>query len=119
LTLKGTIHALFVVFGWALFVHWWNRVLPLTDSRDASIALVFIGLTVLFTSLATLLWVRYNIGIFRRKGPRKTLTLVEENRDADFLGRRIERSGQGSMKAARVVVVSVDGEVKTYAPDKR
>ena len=118
MTLKGTFHALFAVFGWALFVYWWNLVLPQIDSRDAFIALVFIGLTVLVTVLATLLWVRYNIGIFRRKGPRKTLTHVVENHGADFLGRRIERPGPESLKTARHVVVSVEGEVKKYESDK-
>jgi hypothetical protein len=117
-TLKGTFHALIAIFGWALFVHWWNRVLPQIDSRDAFIALAFIGVTVLITVLVTLLWVRYNIGIFRRKGPRKTLTHVVENRVTDFLGRKIEQPGPGSLKTARLVVVSVEGEVKKYESDK-
>src|SRR3989304_919893 len=118
MTVKGSFQSLIAIFGWALFVHWWNRVLPQIDSRDASIALAFIGVTVLITVLVTLLWVRYNIGIFRRKGPRKNLPLVTENRDTDFLGRKIEQPVQGSLKTARLVVVSVEGEVKKYESDK-
>ncbi len=118
MTLKGTIHALIAIFGWALFVHWWNRVLPQIDSRDAIIALIFIGFTFFITVMITLLWVRYNIGIFRRKGPRKNLPLVTENRDTDFLGRRIEQPGPGTLKTARLVVISVEGEVKKYESDK-
>lgn len=115
MTIKGIFHALIVIFGWGLFVYWWNQVLPQVDSRDPVIALVFIGATVLATVLSTLLWVRYNIGIFRRKGPRKSLTHVAENHDTDRLGRRIERpSGPGSLKTARLVVVSVEGDAKKY-----
>jgi hypothetical protein len=115
MTIKGTFHALIVIFGWGLFVYWWNQVLPQVDSRDPVIALVFIGATVLATVLGTLLWVRYNIGIFRRKGPRKSLTHVTEDHDTDCLGRRIERPpGPGSLQTARLVVVSVEGEAKKY-----
>jgi hypothetical protein len=62
----------------------------------------------------TLVWVRYNIGIFRRKGPRKNLTDVAENHCTDVLGRRIEPLGPGSVKTARLVIVSLEGEVKRY-----
>jgi hypothetical protein len=115
MTLKGTFHVLVAIFGWGLFVYWWNQVLPDLDSRDPVIALLFIGATILATVLVTVLWVRYNIGIFRRKGPRKSLTRVIENHDTDFLGRRIERPpGPESLKTARLVVVSVEGDAKKY-----
>jgi hypothetical protein len=115
MTLKGTFHALVAIFGWGLFVYWWNQVLPDLDSKDPVIALLFIGATILATVLVTVLWVRYNIGIFRRKGPRKSLTRVIENHDTDFLGRRIERPpGPESLKTARLVVVSVEGDAKKY-----
>jgi hypothetical protein len=95
-------------------VYWWNRVLPQIDSGDAVVALVFISGTGLITVIATLLWVRYNIGIFRRKGPRRNLPHVSENHDTDFLGRRIEPAESGSLKTARLVIVSLEGEVKKY-----
>lgn len=99
-------------------MYWWNRVLPQIDSRDGFIALVFISGTVFITVIATLVWVRYNIGIFRRKGPRTNLTRVAENRGKDVLGRRIEPPGAGSHKTARLVIVSLEGEVKKYEAAK-
>ncbi len=115
LPLKGTFHALIAIFCWGLFVYWWNSVLPQVDSSEPVIALLFIGATVMATVLVTVLWVRYNIGIFRRKGPRKSLIRVTENHDTDFLGRRIERPpGPDSLKTARLVVVSVEGDAKKY-----
>ncbi len=114
MTIKGTFHGLIAISGWALFVYWWIRVLPQIDEKNALNAFTFIGATVLATVLLTLLWVRYNIGIFRRKGPRKNSALVKENRDKDFLGRRIEGAGQGPLKTARLVDISVEGEVKKY-----
>ncbi len=118
MTLKGTFHALIAIFGWGLFVHWWNRVLPQIDPEDGVIALVFISGTVLITVITTFMWVRYNIGIFRRKGPRKTLTHASENHGKDFLGRKIESPGAGSLKTARFLIVSVEGDVKKYEATK-
>jgi hypothetical protein len=99
-------------------VFWWNRVLPQIDSKDAVIALVFISGTALITVITTIVWVRYNIGIFRRKGPRRNLTHVSENHGTDFLGRRIEPPGPGSLKTARLITVSLEGEVKKYEATK-
>ncbi len=113
-TIKGAFHVLIAIFSWTLFVYCWFRVLPQIRSRDAVIALAFIGVSILATVIPTLLWVRYNIGIFRRKGPRRNPTLVTEERDTDVLGRRIGQTGPGSLKAARLVVVSVEGERKNY-----
>jgi hypothetical protein len=97
-----------------LFVYWWNLVLPQTDSRDGFVALVFISGTVCISVITTLVWIRYNIGIFRRKGPRKNLTEVAENHCTDVLGRKIEPLGSGSFKTARHVIVSLEGESKKY-----
>src|SRR5512134_1549347 len=114
-TVRGTFHALIAMICWGLFVYWWNGVLPQVDSNEPVIALLFIGATVLATVLITALWVRYNLGIFLRKGPRRRLTRVIENYGTDSLGRRIERPpGPESLKTARLVVVSVDGESKKY-----
>lgn len=117
-TFKGTIHWLVAVFGWVLFVHWWNRVLPQLNSREAVVALVFIGITVLATAVVTLLWVRHNVDIFRRKGPRRRLTTVVESRDTDILGRKILHSGPAPLTTASHVVVSVEGETKTYEAEQ-
>lgn len=105
-------HGFIALFGWILFVYWWNRVIPQVGARDAAVALAFIALTVLATVIATLAWVLYNIGIFRRKGPRRNLPAVSENYDADFLGRKIDRPGLDSIRGARIVTVSLRGDVK-------
>lgn len=115
MTLMGTFHTLIAIFCWGLFVYWWNTVLPQVGSSEPVIALLFIIATALATVLVTVLWIRYNIGIFRRKGPRTRLTHVAENKGTDFLGRRIEwPPGQEFLKTARLVVVSVEGESKKY-----
>jgi hypothetical protein len=58
--------------------------------------------------------VRYNIGIFRRKGPRKHLPAVSEERDADYLCRKLDHLGNEFLKCTPVVVVSREGNKKIF-----
>lgn len=114
-TVRGTIHAAVTLFFWCLFVYWWLRVIPQTSARDAVGAIVLIALTILATTVLTLVWVRYNVAIFRRKGPRKGLPPVSEECDADRLGRGLDHPGYDSLKRSRAVVVSCEGERKSFS----
>ena len=114
LTFKGTLHALIAVLTWILFIAWWNQVIPQTSTGDASVAFFVIFLTILICSVLTLLWVRYNVGIFRRKGPRKTLPSVSEECEADHLGRRLDHPGYEYLKSSPLVVVSREEDRKNF-----
>jgi hypothetical protein len=112
--LRGFCHAAVAILGWILFFSWWIRVLASAGPSDIAIALLFIALTLAVTVAVTLIWVRYNIGIYRRKGPRRNVTAVDENRDADVLGRRIEGPGTEALKRAPVVSVSLENGAKRF-----
>jgi hypothetical protein len=114
LTFKGTFHALIAVLTWVLFIAWWNQVIPQVTTEDASLAFFVIFLTILICSVLTLLWVRYNVGIFRRKGPRKTLPSVPEECEADHLGRRLDHPGYEFLKSSPLVVVSREEDRKKF-----
>jgi hypothetical protein len=113
-TIKGLFHTLLTVLTWILFAYWWNKVIPQISVEDASMAFLVIFLTFLISSVLTLLWVRYNIGIFRRKGPRKNLPSVSEEREADYLGRRLDHPGYDFLKDAPLVVVSREEDRKNF-----
>lgn len=114
MTIRGTFHALLAVLTWILFVIWWNQVIPQVTAEDTSMAFLVIFLTVLICSVLTLLWVRYNVGIFRHKGPRKNLPVVSEEREADYLGRRLHHPGYDLLKASPLVVVSREEDRKKF-----
>jgi len=114
MTFKGTIHVLIAVLTWILFITWWNQVIPQVTAADASLAFFVIFLTVLICSVLTLLWVRYNVGIFRRKGPRKYLPSVSEECETDHLGRRLDHPGYEYLKFAPLVVVSWEEDRKNF-----
>ena len=77
-------------------------------------AFLVIFLTLFITSVLTLLWVRHNLGIFRRKGPRKGLPAVSEEIRSDSLGRTLDLPGYDSLKGAPVVVISREGDRKRF-----
>jgi hypothetical protein len=114
MTIKGILHALLAVLTWILFISWWNQVIPQITVEDASMAFLVIFLTFLICSVLTLLWVRHNVGIFRRKGPRKNLPPVFDERETDYLGRKLDHPGYDFLKDAPLVIVSREEDRKHF-----
>jgi hypothetical protein len=110
ITIRDGFHALIVLCTWVLFFYWWYIVLPLMRLSDAAWAVFSILAISLGTVVVTLGWVRYNLGIFRRKGPRLKNPDILERFTIDTLGRELVHSGWEELRASRLITVSVDGE---------
>lgn len=116
---RDALHVLVVLGGWALFFYWWWIVLPSTSLDEAAWALLVILGVSLVTALGTAGWVRYNLGIYRRKGPRRTVPDVVECADADVLGRKLSHPGVERLRASRLVTVSLTGgNGKSLTPEE-
>ena len=66
----------------------------------------------------TLWWIRHNVGIHRRKGPRSGRAAQPPRTDEDRLGRPLRWQLDGGAEAAVGVahlVIDLDGEAKVYA----
>jgi hypothetical protein len=120
IALRDAMHVLIVMAGWVLFFMWWGQVLRITSLPDAALAVLVILSVSLLTALATVGWVRYNLGIYRRKGPRRTVPDVPEGADADILGRKLSHPGVERLRASRLVTVSLtEGNGKSLTPEAR
>ena len=108
-SMRDGLHALIVVSAWALFFYWWYCVLPATLLSDAALAILVILVVALCTVVLTLGWVRYNLGLYRRKGPRRENPDVSERVVVDALGRDLVHGGWEALRASRLITVSVDG----------
>jgi len=108
--MRDAFHALIVVCTWVLFFYGWYRVLPATPLSDGVWAIFGILVVLVCTVVITLGWVRYNVGLYRRKGPRRKITDVSERVVADALGRDLVHGGWEALRASRRITVSVDGE---------
>lgn len=118
--LRDALHVLLTLCGWALFFYWWWCVLPATSLEEAAWALLYILVVCLLTAVTTVGWVRYNLGIYRRKGPRRKIPEAPETFGTDALGRNLVHPGLEALRTARLVVVSVTGdEGKTLSPGER
>jgi hypothetical protein len=109
-SMRDVLHALIVVCTWVLFFYWWSLVLPVTLLSDAAWAILAILVVSLCTVVITLGWVRYNLGIYRRKGPRRANPDVPEVFAKDALGRELVHAGWEAQRSSRLISVSVDGE---------
>ncbi len=104
---RDALHVLIVLGGWVLFFTWWGEVLHFTSLPDAAVAILVILGVSLVTALGTMGWVRYNLGIYRRKGPRRTVTDVREDAGTDALGRPLVHPGVDRLRKARRITVSM------------
>jgi len=99
-----------VVSWFVLGVAWW--VVLERDPRTWWYELAVPAVSLLVVTVLTLAWVRHNLGIYERKGPRRGVPGVEAPWTHDSLGRRLDLTA--GLDEARVVRASVDGEVKRY-----
>jgi uncharacterized iron-regulated membrane protein len=68
----------------------------------------------------TIWWIRHNVAIYRRKGPRRGRPENPARTDEDRLGRGIAWTMPGGAPAAlaeRHLVVEIAGDLKTYRPE--
>jgi hypothetical protein len=119
--MRRAAHIFIGVASWAAFLTlWWMLV---RDGRVPAAALrstaVELGAVAGLVLAVTGWWVRHNIAIYRRKGPRTGVTSAPARTDRDTLGRPVRwefggRKGD-DVRAPHVVVDVVAGE-KTYRP---
>ena len=101
------------VVAWAVFgVAWWLVLRRDPGSWLPDLAVPVVSLVVV--TVVTLAWVRHNLGIYRRKGPRRGLPAVDAPWTHDSLGRAL--SLPTGVATARIVTVDLtqptDGEDK-------
>ncbi|MBZ8141092.1 hypothetical protein CLD22_14410 [Rubrivivax gelatinosus] len=105
------MHALMVVAGWVLFVWGWERVA--SGSPEVGELLRLIAGALVLVPVLTLSWVLHNVGIYRRKGPRRSSPMVALDYTRDFNGRRID-ADWSVLAGARRVLIRNDGGHKRF-----
>ena len=120
--MRQKIHIALGVACWLLFAALWVKLFAEDKAgaaalRDTGVQLAaVIGLVLALTTW----WIRHNVAIYRRKGPRTGRPSQPPRTDEDRLGRPIRWDLAGGPIAARErthLVVDLDGDVKSYRPD--
>ncbi len=105
------VHVLAVLAGWAIFFWGWHKVLgqPLDNP---TLRWLIIGSVVVLPTF-TIAWVLHNVGIHRRKGPRRGSAAITHTYAVDWKGRPV-RADWAALGSAQLVVIYVEGENKVY-----
>ena len=112
-------HAFAAILAWIAFILLWvllyeqGKLTP----HAIGVSLGTVAAIVVAVAVVTLAWVSHNVGIHRRKGPRKGRTLLAPRMDVDRLDRPVEwdfPDGHSGARKASLVVVDLDGDVKRY-----
>lgn len=114
---RRLLHALTAAAGWALFFYWWGIVLQRTGAAEIRFTLLFIAVATVLAVLLTVAWIRHNVALHQRKGPRTGVPEVSEDFRHDVLGRPLRFEGDpAAARAAQLVRICTGPADKHYRP---
>lgn len=99
--------------GWVLFVGLWWRTLTYTPLVALARIGLFVAVAVGVTVAANTLWIRHNLRIHRRKGPRRSVPVVEMRVERDFSGRVLDADWE-AVRDSNYVLVAPTGDRKMF-----
>jgi hypothetical protein len=104
---------------WLLLIALWALLATEGKASGAAFRDTGVWLAALMGAVlaVTIWWIRHNVAIYRRKGPRRGRPENPPRTDEDRLGRDVEWALSGGAPAAlaeRHLVVEIAGELKTY-----
>jgi hypothetical protein len=117
--MRQVAHVAIGVAFWVLLVALWVVLAMQGKASGAAFRDTGVWLAALMGAVlaVTLWWIRHNVAIYRRKGPRRGRPEDPPRTHADRLGRDVEWQLPGGAPIAlthRHLVVDVAGELKTY-----
>ncbi len=109
--LHAVAHLVLVVLGWAGFAWLWSLVLG-RPWESADLRGLIVG-TLVVAPVLTVAWIVHNVGIYRRRGPRRSVPAVTWRYERDYNGREVAADFT-ALRDACTVVIDVDGGRKRY-----
>lgn len=112
-------HIAIALFFWLLMAGLWVMLAVEGKASGAAFRDTGIQLAALIGAVLaiTTWWVRHNVGIYRKKGPRQGRAELAPRTDEDRLGHDLRwelAGGVAGAAAAQRLVIELDGDVKTY-----
>lgn len=99
------------LLSWVAFAGGWVRVVRMgTPDRLVLQAGALLLATLVVITVATAWWVRHNLAIYRRKGPRRAVPVAEAAISEDRLGRPLTGPLEALTDASEIVIELKGGE---------
>lgn len=108
-TISKLVQILFAIVGWLIFAWlWWTAVStgPTTSQLRSTLTVGAVDLAII---LVTLLWVRWNVAVYQRKGARKAIPAVTYAYDHDSTGTPVVIPA-AVHNGSRSILIDVEGE---------
>lgn len=103
------IHFVLLFIGWLLFFGAWWRVLSTQRVSYPTLGWLILGALIVIP-LITLIWMRHNVNIYERKGPRLQIRAADERYEHDWQGLRIN-ADWADLRVARSIEIKVETEL--------
>jgi hypothetical protein len=104
---------LFLSFLWLIFAALWYRVYWVTTAPDVTNAVTYLSSVISTYSILVTAWVLHNIAIYRRKGPRTGVRVLQFTMTHDPLRSYI--SSKADLKNTQAIAVRVVDGRKTFS----
>lgn len=104
---------LVLVFLWALFVSLWFRVYNITTRPDVTNAATYLSGAVSVYSVLVTVWIFHNIAIYRRRGPRTGVRVLDYTMTHDHLRSYIQM--KTDLKTTQNIMVDIVDGRKTFS----
>jgi hypothetical protein len=103
---------------WLAFMVGWWRVLRNGPAADLARSFELLAGIAALYGLTLVLWIRHNVGIWQRKGPRRTVRAVAAHYSHDALGNAV-RCMEPEAFCAQHIIIEVTGGEKLYRSSRR
>lgn len=114
---RRAFHSVVALAGWVLFIYWWWLVLQHVTRTEVRFTLWFIAIALAVIVVATMLWSFHNVRLFRRKGARTQVRVVNQDASHDSIGRLVGMPAvPEECRTASLVVVRIEDGSKVYRP---
>ena len=118
--MRQLLHKAVALLFWVLLITLWVALVRegKAGADNISYSVQYLAIVAGAVLAVTFWWIRHNLGIHRRKGPRSGRASLPPRTDEDRLGRplrwQLEGGAAGAVGVAHLVV-ALDGEAKVYA----
>jgi len=110
---RRVFHWVVSIVGWTLFIWAWYVVFYRRTPLQTLRGILVPGAFLVLVNVITFIWVRHNLAIYRRKGPRQALRLVEEDWSTDYFGRRLDAEWD-DVREGRLIDLDVADRQKVF-----
>ena len=117
--MRQALHVAIGLAFWALLAVLWVALAHEGKASSAAFADTGLQLAALMGAVLaiTIWWIRHNVAIYRRKGPRRGRAEMAPRTDQDRLGHALRwdlSDGAAAAAAEQHLIVELEGSVKTY-----